>query len=232
MIINGLQKLTLLDYPGKVACTIFFAGCNFRCPFCHNASLVLAPSEAEQISEETVLAFLKKRQGVLDGVCITGGEPLLQPELPAFIEKIRALGYAVKLDTNGYFPARLQQLIDAGLVDYLAMDVKNAPDKYPQTVGISPFDLSPVLRSMEILRTCGVPFEFRTTVVHGLHTAQDMAAIADWLEGTERYFLQSFVDSGDVLMPGLSACTPAEMKEFLAIVQQKVQNAELRGISV
>lgn len=169
MTINGLQKLTLLDYPGKVACTIFFAGCNFRCPFCHNASLVLAPAEAEQISEETVLAFLKKRQGVLDGVCITGGEPLLQPELPAFIEKIRALGYAVKLDTNGYFPARLQQLIDAGLVDYIAMDVKNAPEKYPQTVGISPFDLSPVLKSMEILRTCGMPFEFRTTVVHGLH---------------------------------------------------------------
>ena len=144
MVINGLQKLTLLDFPGKVACTLFFSGCNFRCPFCHNAALVLLPDATEQIPEDTVFAFLKKRQGVLDGVCITGGEPLLQTELPAFLQKIRELGYAVKLDTNGYFPKRLRRLVEEGLVDYVAMDIKNCPEAYPQTVGISPLDLSPV----------------------------------------------------------------------------------------
>ena len=231
MILNGLQKLTLLDFPGKVACTVFLSGCNFRCPFCHNASLVLAPDEAEQIPEETVLAFLKKRQGVLDGVCVTGGEPLLQPGLAAFLEKVRALGYAVKLDTNGYFPKRLRALVSAGLLDYIAMDVKNCPEKYPQTVGLPALDISPVMESAAYLRSCGVPYEFRTTVVRGLHTARDMEEIADWLEGAQRYFLQSFVDSGDVIAPGFDAYTTAEMREFLAIVREKVPNAELRGIS-
>ena len=231
MILNGLQKLTLLDFPGKVACTLFFSGCNFRCPFCHNASLVLSPEKAEQIPEETVLAFLKKRQGVLDGVCITGGEPLLHPELAAFIEKVRGLGYAVKLDTNGYFPKRLRTLVSAGLLDYIAMDVKNCPEKYPQTIGLPAIDLSPVMESVDYIRSCGVPYEFRTTVVHGLHTAQDLAGLADWLEGAQHYFLQSFVDSGDVIAPGFNAYTPAEMREFLAIVREKVPNAELRGIS-
>ncbi len=232
MIVNGLQKLTLLDFPGKVACTIFFAGCNFRCPFCHNATLVLSPGESEEIAGEEVLAFLRKRQGILDGVCITGGEPLMQAGLPSFIEEIRALGYAVKLDTNGYFPARLRALAEAGLLDYIAMDVKNCPEKYPQTVGISPLDLSPIFESVEYIRSCGVPYEFRTTVVNGLHTAQDLETLSGWIEGAERYFLQSFVDSGDVIMPGLGACTPAEMREFLAVVRKKVPNAELRGLSV
>ena len=231
MILNGLQKLTLLDFPGKVACTVFFSGCNFRCPFCHNASLVLSPGEAEQIPEEKVLAFLKKRRGVLDGICITGGEPLLQPELATFIEKVRSLGYAVKLDTNGYFPKNLRELVSAGLLDYIAMDVKNCPEKYPQTVGLSVLDLSPVMESVDYIRSCGVPYEFRTTVVRGLHTARDMEGLADWLEGSQRYFLQSFVDSGDIIAPGFDAYKPAEMREFLAIVREKVPNAELRGIS-
>lgn len=231
MILNGLQKLTLLDFPGKVACTLFFGGCNFRCPFCHNASLVLAPEQAEQIPEETVLAFLKKRQGVLDGVCITGGEPLLQTGLATFIKKIRDLGYAVKLDTNGYYPKRLQTLVEAGLLDYIAMDIKNCPEKYPQTIGVSTVNLSPVFESVDYIRTCGVPHEFRTTVVRGLHTAQDMEGIADWLEGEEQYFLQGFVDSGDILKPGFTAYTPGEMREFLSLVQEKVPKAKLRGIA-
>ena len=231
MIVNGLQKLTLLDFPGKVACTVFFAGCNFRCPFCHNAPLVLSPGKSEQIAEEPVLAFLKKRQGILDGVCITGGEPLLQTALPSFLAKVRALCYAVKLDTNGYFPERLQNLVDAGLLDYIAMDVKNSPEKYPETIGVSTLDLSPVFQSVEYIRSCGVPYEFRTTVVKGLHAAQDMVSLAGWLAGAEHYFLQSFVDSGDTIMPGLRACNQAEMQEFLAIVREKVPNAELRGIS-
>ena len=231
MILNGLQKLTLLDFPGKVACTLFFSGCNFRCPFCHNASLVLAPKQAEQIPEETVLAFLKKRRGVLDGVCVTGGEPLLQPELATLIEKIRSLGYAVKLDTNGYFPQRLRELVEAGLLDYVAMDIKNCPEKYPQTVGVSAIDLSPILESVAYLRSCGIPHEFRTTVVRGLHTAQGMEEIADWLEGEELYFLQGFVDSGDILQPGCTAYTPTEMRELLTVVQNKVPKAKLRGIA-
>ncbi len=230
MVINGLQKLTLLDFPGKVACTLFFSGCNFRCPFCHNASLVLLPDATEQIPEDTVFAFLKKRQGVLDGVCITGGEPLLQTELPAFLQKIRELGYAVKLDTNGYFPKRLRRLVEEGLVDYVAMDIKNCPEAYPQTVGISPLDLSPVLESVDYLRSCGIPHEFRTTVVRELHTEQNMERLAEWLEGEDRYFLQDFVDSGDLIFPGLHACSPEEMRKFLSIVQKRIPNAQLRGI--
>lgn len=230
MVVNGLQKLTLLDFPGKVACTVFFAGCNFRCPFCHNGSLVLEPQRAEQIPEETLLSFLKKRQGILEGVAITGGEPMLQRELPALLEKIRGLGYAVKLDTNGYFPQRLRAVVEAGLVDYVAMDIKNQPEKYPLTVGISPLDLTPILESVDYLRSCGLPHEFRTTVVRGLHTAQDFAAIGDWLEGEEKYFLQNFVDSGDLIDPEFSGFSPAEMREFLRIVREKIPGAELRGV--
>jgi len=230
-MINGLQKLTLLDYPEKVACTIFFGGCNFRCPFCHNASLVVKPRNCEQIEEETVLAFLRKRQGVLDGVCITGGEPLLQPGIEDFIRKVRALGYAVKLDTNGYFPALLRHLVETGLIDYVAMDIKNSPEYYPVTTGLSVLDLSPILESVEFLKTCGIPYEFRTTVVEGLHDEERMAEIADWLEGVPRYFLQNFVDSGDLIAPGLSAVPKERMQKFLEIVKEKIPAAALRGIS-
>jgi len=232
MIVNGLQKLTLLDFPGRVACTIFFAGCNFRCPFCHNGSLVLRPADAERIEEEAILSFLRKRQGILDGVCLTGGEPLLQPALPDLIRKIRELGYQVKLDTNGYYPTKLRSLVEEGLVDYVAMDVKSSPECYPQTVGLSTLDLSPIFESVDYLKSCGIPYEFRTTVVRGLHTEEQIRGLADWLEGAQRYFLQSFVDSGDTLMPGFSAFPPSEMQHFLEIVQKRVPTAQLRGISV
>ena len=235
MIIRGLQKLTLLDYPGKVACTVFTDGCNFACPFCHNASLVHRPdvptrNAAPAIPTDEVFAFLKKRQGVLDGVCVTGGEPLLQAGLPAFLEQVKSLGYAVKLDTNGSQPGRLKELFAAGLVDYVAMDIKNAPDRYAETIGRRFYELAPIRESVDFLRSLVGRYEFRTTIVAELHTEADLRDIAQWLTGAEQYFLQSFIDSGDILSPGLHAHSPETLHRFLALVQQTIPNARLRGI--
>jgi len=230
MELHGLQKLTLLDYPGKTACTLFFGGCNLRCPFCHNASLVLRPGSCPTIAQEELFAFLRKRQGLLDGVCITGGEPLLQPELAELLKRIRELGYAVKLDTNGCFPDRLEKLIDQGLVDYVAMDLKNSREEYPATVGIPNFDTAPIAQSIRLLMEERVDYEFRTTVVQGLHTVHSLGAAAFWIDGAKNYFLQNFVDSGDLISPGLTAFTPSEMRHFLNVVKPHVKNAGLRGL--
>ena len=228
MKLGGIQKLTLLDYPGKLACTLFAPGCNFRCPFCHNASLVLDPAEALDLDE--VLAFLQKRRGVLEGVCLTGGEPLLQPGVEDFLRKIKAMGYAVKLDTNGSRPRRLGDLVRAGLVDYVAMDVKNSRDRYAETVGIPGFDLAPVEESVAFLLEGTVDYEFRTTVVRELHTAESLRALSAWIAGARRYYLQGFVDSGDLIRPGLTAYTAAEMEDLRRAVLDQVPSAELRGV--
>ncbi|WP_270394890.1 anaerobic ribonucleoside-triphosphate reductase activating protein [Mediterraneibacter massiliensis] len=230
MVIQGLQKLTLLDYPGKVACTLFTAGCNFRCPFCHNASLVTHVDRKNDIPEEEVLAFLKKRRGLLDGVCITGGEPLLQPDIEVFIRKIRDLGYLIKLDTNGSNILLLKRLAEEGLLDYVAMDIKNAPDKYGVTIGIEEYDLENILQSVEFLLSGSIPYEFRTTVVREFHKREDFAAIGRWIRGAEKYYLQSFQDSGDLIAPGLRGYTKEIMEQALAIVRKNVPNAELRGV--
>lgn len=230
MNIQGLQKLTLLDYPEKVACTIFTAGCNFRCPFCHNASLVTHIDAGNNIPEAEVLAFLKKRQGILDGVCITGGEPLLQVDIISFIEKVKSLGYSVKLDTNGSNIKRLHQLVDMKLVDYVAMDIKNAPDKYGETIGIQDYNLENILQSVDYLMSDVVPYEFRTTVVREFHKREDFAAIGRWLRGADRYYLQGFVDSGDLIQQGLRGYNKEIMEQALAIVKRNIPNAELRGI--
>ncbi|RGT71797.1 anaerobic ribonucleoside-triphosphate reductase activating protein [Ruminococcus sp. AF18-22] len=230
MVIQGLQKLTLLDYPGKVACTLFTAGCNFRCPFCHNASLVTHVDRKNDIPEEEALAFLKKRQGLLDGVCITGGEPLLQPDIEVFIRKIRDLGYLIKLDTNGSNVLLLKHLIEEGLLDYVAMDIKNAPDKYGVTIGIEEYDLENILQSVDFLLSGSIPYEFRTTVVREFHKREDFAAIGRWIRGAEKYYLQSFQDSGDLIAPGLRGYTKEIMEQALAIVRKNVPNAELRGV--
>lgn len=230
MNIQGLQKLTLLDYPEKVACTIFTAGCNFRCPFCHNASLVTHVDVNNNIPEEEVFSFLKKRKGVLDGVCITGGEPLLQPDIEDFIRAVKALGYAVKLDTNGSSINRLRRLVDQHLVDYVAMDIKNAPNKYGMTIGIEDYNMEDVLKSVDYLMSGAVPCEFRTTVVRELHKREDFAAIGRWLRGAEKYYLQGFVDSGDLIQPGLRAYTKDIMEQALEIVRRNIPNAELRGV--
>lgn len=230
MRISGLQKLTLLDYPEKIACTVFTGGCNLRCPFCHNASLVVGAPAPAAISDADFFAFLKKRQGVLDGVCISGGEPLLQPELPDFLGRVRALGYRIKLDTNGCFPARLRDAVARGLVDYVAMDIKNSPEKYAETVGMPDFQYASVRESMKFLLSEPVDYEFRTTVVRGLHTAESLRGAAQSIAGAKRYFLQKFVDSGDLIGKGFSAFSDEEMHRFLDIVQAYVPAARLRGV--
>ena len=231
MIINGFQKLTLLDYPGRVACTIFTAGCNMRCPFCHNASLVTHIDSENTFSVEEVLSYLKKRQGILEGVCITGGEPLLQPDIKEFITEVKNLGYSVKLDTNGTFPDKLKDLVNSGLVDYVAMDIKNSKAKYKMTAGTENLDLSKIEESVDFLINGNIDFEFRTTVVNEFHTVEDIQDIVVWLKGTPKYFLQNFVDSGDLIGSNL---TPANL-DILKIMREKateiIPNVELRGIS-
>ena len=230
MRLGGLQKMTLLDVPGRVACTVFTVGCNFRCPFCHNSSLVVSP-ELPELSQDDFFAFLRKRQGLLEGVAITGGEPLLHPDMPEFLEKIRALGYAVKLDTNGAFPDRLKAILDAGLADYVAMDIKNSREKYEDTAGVRGI-LPAVERSAALLREGETPFEFRTTLVDELHEPADFASIGQWIAGAERYFIQGFVDSGDILAGGdrFHAASPEKARACLEAVRPFVPTAELRGV--
>lgn len=226
MRIGGLQKLTLLDFPGHVACTVFLQGCNFRCPFCHNTSLIMG---TDGMSEDEILRFLNTRQGLLDGVAITGGEPLLSKELPDFLRKIKALGYKTKVDTNGSFPETLRRLIDENLVDYVAMDVKNSPEKYAETAGADGM-LDAVRRSVGILMNGAVPYEFRTTVVDELHEPSDFEAIGRWLAGAQRYFLQGFVDSGDILRPGLHAASKEKMEQCRAAAAQHIPDTQIRGL--
>jgi len=230
MVIHGLQKLTLLDYPGRTACTVFTGACNWRCPFCHNASLVLDPGSQPQIPEEELLAFLKKRKGLLDGVAVTGGEPTLHKDLPDFLEKVKELGYAVKLDTNGTNPAMLRAILDRGLADAVAMDIKAGRANYPSVTGTLRPGLAAVEESAALLMGGATDFEFRTTVVKGLHTMEDFDDIASWLRGGEKYFLQAFKDSGDILTPGHSACTRQEMEAFRARLLPAIPRTELRGV--
>ncbi|MEA4954993.1 MAG: anaerobic ribonucleoside-triphosphate reductase activating protein [Pseudoflavonifractor sp.] len=230
MKIEGFQTLTLLDYPGRMACTVFTPGCDFRCPFCHNASLVLPGRAGVEVPEAEVFALLKKRRGVLDGVCVTGGEPTLQPGLSDFLRRIKELGYAVKLDTNGARPDVLRSLAEKGLVDYVAMDIKNAPERYAETAGVPGLDLAPIRESADFLRTGSLPFEFRTTVVRPLHNSDSFRAIGEWLAGEEPYFLQGFQDSGDLIGTGLSPFGEEEMIGFRSILSNFIPNTALRGI--
>ncbi len=229
MNIQGLQKLTLLDYPGKVACTLFLGGCNLRCPFCHNAALV-TETHTPFMSADEFFAFLKKRQGILDGVCITGGEPLLYTDTVELIKGIRELGFSVKLDTNGCYPDRLGQLIDKHLLDYVAMDIKNSPQKYGLTSGRDNLDLTPIYESVELLKNGRIDHEFRTTVVREFHTIDDIEAIAKWLSGDEKYFLQSFVDSGNTITKGLTQIPHEELEKMLEKARKYLPGAALRGV--
>ena len=230
MLINGFQKLTILDYPGKVACIVFTPGCNFRCPFCHNASLVTHIDKETYIDVDEVLTYLKKRQGLLDGVVITGGEPLLQDGIEDFIAEIKSLGYAVKLDTNGSFPEKLISIVEKGLVDYVAMDIKNSKDKYGMTVGVENFDITPIEKSVDFLKQGKVDYEFRTTIVKDFHTLEDIQDIVVWLKGTHKYFLQNFVDSGDLITDGLEPVSALLLKEMKEKAIEFIPSVEIRGI--
>ena len=226
MRIAGLQKMTLLDFPGRVAATVFLPGCNFRCPFCHNSPLLRGTDE---LSVEEFFAYLKKRQGLLDGVAVTGGEPTLQEDLADFLGEIKALGFGVKLDTNGSRPQHIEKLLQKGLVDHIAMDIKNSPRKYDRTCGATG-TFPAVEQSVELIRSAGVSYEFRTTVVAELHEDRDFHDIGQWIRGARAYYLQCFQDSGDILCPGLHAPSQADLERYLAIAGSYIPNTHLRGI--
>lgn len=233
-MIAGLQKMTLLDFPGKVACTLFLQGCNFRCPFCHNSELI--PRQGEPLMDtDAFLAFLEKRKGMLDGVCVSGGEPTLCPELENLLSRIKSLGYAVKLDTNGSRPDVLKSLVAKGLVDYVAMDVKNSPALYPKTLGFERYDLAPVEESLRFLLEENVAYELRTTVVSQLHSSASMAEMGQWLSSLlpfkkpRQLWLQHFTDRDTVLFSGLSAPTREEMEAYCSLLTQHVEKIAIRG---
>lgn len=230
MRICGFNKTTLLDYPGKVASTIFLGGCNFRCPFCQNSVLVLEPGQQPDYSQEEILAFLKKRKGILDGVCISGGEPTLAQELEEFLYKIKELDYAVKLDTNGSRPETVKELAEKSLIDKVAMDIKACPDNYHTLTGISRPNMDKICETVEFLLHGNLDYEFRTTVVRELHTRKDFEEIGEWLEGAKEYYLQAYKDSEGVLKPGFGSYTLEELKEFQQILQQTISFVGIRGI--
>lgn len=230
MKIHGFNTLTLLDYPGNVGATLFLGGCNFRCPFCQNGNLVLAPDKEPVIPEEDVFAYLKKRQNILDGVCITGGEPTLHRDLPELIGKIKALGYLVKLDTNGTNPDMIRFLYENRLIDYVAMDIKSSQEGYKDAAGCGHLEMDKIIESVEYLKGGGVDYEFRTTVVRELHTLTDFEGIAAWLEGSRAYYLQAYRESEHVIAPVFTSYTRPELEVFQKVLQKKIPLVELRGI--
>ena len=229
MQIHGFNKTTLLDYPGLVAATIFTGACNFRCPYCHNADLVLNPSSQPIIPEEEILSHLRKRKGITQGVCITGGEPTLQKDLKDFIKKLKELDLKVKLDSNGYKPEVLKNLVKDNLLDYIAMDVKAPLEEYDVIAGVK-LDTSKLKESIDFLIAGDLPFEFRTTVIKDFHTRESFEKISELIKGAKNYYLQGYIDSPNVIQPGLTSYTYEEMQEFLPIFEGKVEHVEIRGV--
>ncbi|MFP3156142.1 anaerobic ribonucleoside-triphosphate reductase activating protein [Lachnospiraceae bacterium ZAX-1] len=230
MQIQGFQKTTLLDYPGHLAATVFLGGCNFCCPFCHNKEFVLPPLESASYKPEEVLAHLKKRCHVLDGVCISGGEPTISSDLLPFIVKIRSLGLKIKLDTNGYRPDVLKMLCQKKLLDYVAMDIKGSPSTYEKITGFPSIDMSRIQSSIDCLMEQDIPFEFRTTAVKQLHTLEDFKQIGQWIRGAPIYFLQQYRDSEQVISPGFSPHTKEELESFQSLLQKTIPIVEIRGL--
>ena len=231
MLLKGLQKLTLLDFPGRMAATVFTGGCNLRCPFCHNASLVLGDRvrEGPVIEESEFFAFLEKRKRMLEGICVSGGEPTLMPDLLPFLSKIKELGYLVKLDTNGTAPDVIKEGVKSGLIDYVAMDIKSSREGYGRAVGIDGFDTSRIEESVSLLRSGLVEHEFRTTLVRELHSDAEIIGIGKWLRGDDRYFLQTFKDSGDLISDGFSGYDEKETPYLLNMLLPYLPNAKIRG---
>ena len=229
MKIHGLQKMTLLDYPGRVACTVFLGGCDYRCPFCHNFELVDGTAPAVMDDGE-LLSFLRKRQGLLDGVAITGGEPCLHAGLPDLLARIRELGFATKLDTNGCHPRMLERLLSDQLVDYVAMDVKNSPEKYARTAGVERVDLDAIAESIRLIMDGAPDYEFRTTVVEEFHEESDFHAMGEMIRGARRYFLQCFTDRDSVPFGNLHAPSRETLEKYREIARNYVPDTELRGV--
>ena len=230
MQIFGVNKTTLLDFPEHVACTVFTGGCNFRCPFCQNGDLVLHGGSLPVLDEEEVFGVLRKRKGILTGVCVTGGEPTLQRDLDVFLSRVKELGYLVKLDSNGYRPEVLQSLRERGLVDYFAMDIKSSPENYARTAGVKELDMGLIRESVDFIRSCGLDYEFRTTVVRELHSSGDFLSIGEWLKGCKAYFLQSYVESEGVICKEFSSYSKEELEEFVTLLKPYIDNVSLRGV--
>ena len=247
MFFCGLNKTTLLDYPGIVACTVFLGGCNFRCPYCHNMELVTHPADYVSCTEEDIFDHLKKRAGILKGVCITGGEPSLNPDLPEFIRKVKALGYLVKLDTNGTNPVMLRELYEEGLIDYVAMDIKAGPSGYAAAAGLTGGGendekqgahdselLEGVRQSVGFLMNEagreGFDYEFRTTVVREFFDETTAGEIADWIKGARHYYLQCYKTPEGIEDPGFSAYTQKELSAFADLIRERIPSVALRGI--
>ncbi len=229
MNICGFEKFSLVDYDNYVTCTVFTKGCNFVCPFCHNSSLVLKDKFAENIPEEDVFSYLQKRKGMVDAVCVSGGEPTLQPDLKDFIKKVKSMGFRVKLDSNGTKPELLKELIDEKLVDYVAMDIKNSLGKYAQTVGLNTINLNPITKSIELLKNSGIDYEFRTTLIKEYHTQNDIEQIAELIKGAKNYALQKFVDNGECITHNLTEVDKETVDSYVEIVKPFVQNVKVRG---
>jgi len=229
MLICGYEKFSMVDFDTKICCTVFTGGCNFRCPFCHNGALVLGDVGAGRIDESEVFDYLERRKGLVDAVCVTGGEATLQPGLANFYRRVREMGYATKLDTNGLRPDVLESLLRDGLLDYVGMDIKNSPEKYAFTVGLKEVDLGKINESMRMLKDSGIDFEFRTTIIKEFHTAEDMAKIADWVEGGKRYYMQKYKDSEGCISHGYHEIEKARAEEFATLFKDKVGKVGLRG---
>lgn len=230
MNICGLQKLSMVDYPGKLAATVFTGGCNLRCPFCHNALLVTRLNESPRLDTDEVLAFLRSRRSLLDAVVLSGGEPLLQPGAADFLATVKDMGYLVKLDTNGCYPDALEEILSKKFVDYVAMDIKNSREKYSLTVGVPNFDLAPIDESIRLIRESGIDYEFRTTAVRQFHTAADFTAIGRWLHGSKNYYIQNFNDSGNLIGSGMSGFSEEELRSFAGSLTGDFEFIGIRGL--
>lgn len=230
MVIKGIQKTSMVDYPGLLCATLFTPGCNLRCPFCHNAGLVVGDGTDTHIDEEDLLYFLKERRGKLDAVCISGGEPLLQSDILPFLRRIKALGYKIKLDTNGCFPLPLALLLSAGVLDYIAMDIKNGPEEYARTVGLPALDLSPVRASIELIKNGNIPYEFRTTISKTFHTEKSLKEAGEMIRGAKAWYLQAFRPSEHLIGQGITGYGQDELENFCRLLAEYAEKVELRGV--
>lgn len=230
MQIHGYSQLTLLDFPGRIGCTIFTGSCNLRCPFCHNSSLVLHPDCQPALDEAKILAHIESRKTKLEGVCVTGGEPTLQHDLPRFLTALRQTGLLIKLDTNGTNPAMLELILKDRLVDFVAMDIKAMPSNYARATGMKVFDMDKIFQSVDLITNGNIDYEFRTTVVDGIHTADDFTGIGKWLRGAKAYYLQQYKDSGDLIAPaGLDAPSPETLQQYREILLPYIPSTFIRG---